>query len=379
MQLRKTITSWQGVLGAIILSNLLPYAASAHEAYVVDKTYFWEQLNKPYSPHAIDALRDPHNLAITVYITVGIIVLLTSNFLFRMTRPGKIFHAFFERFARFGPMFIRGAIATALFFSATSNSFLGPELALSGFTAPNIIRWGLLAISIMIAIGFLTELAALTGIVLFATAWRVFGPYVMTYANYLGELIALLLFGMRRWSIDAHLFGKLSTVRERYEKYESTLVRIFYGFALIFAGITVKFLHPELTTTVATDWHLNQFHWLFPSDPLLITLGGGLAEVAIGLFIIFGFEMRLTVLISLFYITLSLLYFRELVWPHLLLYGISLNLLVQPETFTLDHLIFAHHRRRFRWWLRPFLPHHTEGKSSGEKLRPEALTTAPRP
>jgi uncharacterized membrane protein YphA (DoxX/SURF4 family) len=356
---------------AVGLAGAVPAAALAHEAYVVEHDYFWQEFNQPYSIHAADALRNPHNLVIALAVTAGIIALLMANFLFRLTKPGRSFHAFFERFARFGPMFIRGAIAAALFFSATSHSFLGPELPLDQFGSPELIKWSLLLISLMLAIGLLTEVAAALGLALFIIAGRVFGAYVLTYANYLGELIALLLFGMRRWSIDAPLLGALGNLRTRYEKYESTIVRVFYGFALIYAGITVKFLHPELTAKVATDWNLAQFHWLFPSDPLLITLGAGLSEIAIGLFIIFGFEMRLTVLISLFYVTLSLFYFRELIWPHYLLYGISLNLLVQPETFTLDHLLFAHHRRRHRWWLRPLLPHHSRGKSAGVRLRPD--------
>jgi len=355
----------------MLVVGLAPVAARAHEAYVVDHDYFWQEVSKPYSTHALGALKDPHNVLITVLTVIGILTLIAVNFLFRLTRLGRAAHAWPERFARFGPMFIRVAIAGALFFSVASNSFLGPELVLDDFTTPGLMKWGLLLVSVMIAVGFLTELAALMGLAIFAVAYRAFGPYILTYADYAGELLALFLFGMRRWSIDARLLGKLGSLRARFERYESTLVRMFYGFSLIYAGITIKLLHPDLTTHVATKWNLAQFSWLFPSDPLLITLGAGLAEMTIGLFIIIGFEMKLAVLVSLFYMTLSLIYFRELVWPHFLLYGISLNLLVQPETFTLDHLFFAHHRRRIRWWWRPFLPHHSKGKSSGPKLRPE--------
>lgn len=360
----------------LLLLIVMPIGVSAHEAYVTDRNDFWSELHGPFSIHAANALRDPHNVVISVSVTIGVVALLFLNFLFRLTKVGQAFNGFFERFARFGPMLVRAAVAGALFFSATSNSFLGPELPLSQFVAPELIRWGLLITSIMIAVGLLTEVAGLIGLVFYAIAASTFGSYILTYTNYLGEFIVLALFGMRRWSIDARLLGKLQPYREKLEKYETMIVRVLYGFGLIFAGITVKFLHPDLTTQVAIDWNLMQFHWLFPPDPLLITFGAGIAEVAIGLFIIIGFEMRLTVLISLFYITLSLLYFRELVWPHLLLYGISLNLLVQPETFTLDHILFTHHRKRFKWWKRPLLPHHPEGKSIGTKLRPDTLKAA---
>jgi hypothetical protein len=175
----------------------------------------------------------------------------------------------------------------------------------------------------------------------------------MTYLNYLGEIIVLLLFGLRVWSVDGVLFGPLKRF-PRLAPYETTIIRIFYGTALIWAAVTVKLIHPELTVTVVNNWNLTRFHWLFPSDPLLVTLGAGIVEAVIGIFIIFGFEMRMTILISLFYITLSLLYFRELVWPHILLYGISFNLLVEPESFTLDHLLFGDERAKSPIWKRIF-------------------------
>ena len=41
---------------------------------------------------------------------------------------------------------------------------------------------------------------------------------------------------------------------------------------------------------------------------------------------------------------------------------ISLNLLVQPEVFTLDHVFFDRHRKRLAWWHRPLQPHKETGK-----------------
>ncbi|HVY36270.1 MAG TPA: hypothetical protein VG982_03315 [Candidatus Paceibacterota bacterium] len=342
---------------------LFPTIVSAHEAYVLPYTTFWEGMKQPFSGHAFDALKNPHNVHITIVIIVCTFVLLGLNFLFSKTRLGTRAHLFIERYAHLGPHFVRITIAAAFFFSALSGTFLGPELHGTLFSYPHLLQITLFAISIMIAIGFLTELAALVGIIIYINGLVVFGPYLFTYLNYFGELIVLLLFGMRVFSLDRFLFGPLRRLRS-FEKYETVIVRVLYGLALIYAAVTVKLLHPQLTVLVVNTWHLTQFHWLFPSDPLLITFGAGVVEAVIGLFIIFGFEMRLTVLVSLFYITLSLLYFRELVWPHLLLYGISFNLLVQPEVFTLDHLIFRHHRRAKAWWKRPFSPHNAQGKSS---------------
>lgn len=313
--------------------------ASAHEAYVLPYNTFWFDVHENVSDHAFAALKDPNNLRTTLIIAVSVWIFLGLNFWFRRSDIGQRFHAFFERFSHLGEHFIRITIAIAFLFSALSYTFLGPELHGNLLPYAHVIQLALLSISIMIAVGYLTELAALIGIVIFFISFFVFGPYVFTYLNYLGELIVLLLFGMRTYSFDKYLFGSLKRF-QHLQKYATVIVRIFYGMALVYAAITVKLLHPDLTVLVVKSYNLTQFHLLFPSDPLLVTLGAGIVEAVIGIFIIIGFQMRLTVLVSLFYITLSLLFFREMVWPHLLLYGISFNLLVQPETFTLDNLFF---------------------------------------
>jgi hypothetical protein len=327
--------------------------ASAHEAYVLPYSTFWDGMKESFSLHAFDALKNPNNIHVTIIIVLSVFALLGINFLIRLTSAGQKSHAFIERYAFLGPHFVRITIAVAFLFSALSNSFLGPELLGSLFPYPHVVQIVLFAMSAMIAVGFFTELAALAGIILFVWSLFVFGPYVLTYANYLGELIVLFLFGIRVFSLDKYIFGPLKRFKS-FQQYETVIVRAMYGLALIYAAITVKLLHPDLTITVVNTWNLTQFHLLFPSDPLLVTFGAGIVECVIGLFIIFGFEMRLTILISLFYITLSLLYFRELVWPHLMLYGISFSLLVQPEVFTMDHFLFSHHRKEKKWWKRPF-------------------------
>jgi uncharacterized membrane protein YphA (DoxX/SURF4 family) len=332
---------------------LIPIA-SAHEAYVIPYNTFWAGMNTPLSLHAFDALKDPANIRVTIIIVLSVWLLLGLNFIFRLSSVGKRCHAFFEKFSSSGPVLMRMTIATAFLFSSLAGSFLGPELHGSLMPHHSIVQIALFVMSMMIFFGIFTELAALVGIVLFSTSFFVFGPYVFTYLNYLGELIVLLLFGARILSVDKYFFGNLKRF-ESFRKYESVIIRVFYGLALVYAAITVKLLHPDLTVSVVNTWNLTQFHLLFPHDPLLVTFGAGIVECVIGLFIIFGFEMRLTILISLFYITLSLLYFREMVWPHLLLYGISFYLLVQPEVFTLDHIFFKEHRNFRNWWKRPFL------------------------
>jgi uncharacterized membrane protein YphA (DoxX/SURF4 family) len=326
-------------LGSLVVLSW-PGRVWAHEAYVLDKDVFQAGLQKT-SLDAFTALSRGDNLHTFLVITLAVLVCLVLNFLLRHSRLGHKIDNGFERLAPFGPLIIRLTIAIAFFFSAWTMSFLGPELSLATLPLAHLLQITLFAVSIMLVLGFLTELAALVALVIFSVAAIQFGWYLMTYLNYLGEIMALVLFGAHRFSLDRLIFG-LRERLPRIAKYETSIIRISYGVALIYAAITIKLLHPILTETVVVNYHLTQFHWLFPADPMLIVFGGALAEMAIGLFILLGFEMRLTILVSLFYITLSLLYFGEAVWPHLLLYGISLNLLFEPETFTLDDFFDTH-------------------------------------
>ena len=333
------------------------FAVQAHEAYVLPRSTFWGILNNPDPVNLFaDVLKNPADLHVAFYVILGVAVLLLANFFFRRSKAGKKVSNEFEKFSSIGPLFIRAAVAVSLFLSATSMSFLGPELQLQNMPVAHILQIGLYAASIMIAFGIFTEVGAIISLVVFSAGAISYGLYMITYLNYFAEFVVLLLFGMRTFSVDKYIFGPARRFKF-FRKYETTIVRVGYGIALIFAAVTVKLLHPSLTLDVINDYNLTQFHWLFPSDPELIVLGAFLVETAMGFFIMIGFELRLTVLISLFYLTLSVIFFKEMVWPHLILYGISFNLLLQPEVFTLDHLLLKKHRRKKSWWKRPFSPH----------------------
>jgi len=324
-----------------LLSSVFPSLAFAHEAYVEDRAYFWNALHTPSQVNLWMTMADAHDRFIAITVTIGIFVVLVANFFFLRTALSRRISQRLEQYAHLGPLFVRLTFAASLCFSANFHSFYGPELDLGRLPAASTQQAVLFITGIMIAFGVMTELAALIALGMFLIACGMFGLYMTNYANYLGEIIALVLFGARHWSADGVIFGTHWDWRQKFEHFEVVIIRVFYGVALLYAAITVKFLHPEITIKVVNDWNLTQFHWLFPSDPHLVTLGAGLAETAVGFFILIGFQLRLAVLISLFYITLSLLYFREAVWPHLLLYGISLDLLLQPEHFTVDEWLFG--------------------------------------
>lgn len=322
----------------LLITLALPQQALAHEAYVLTRDQFQQGL--------LQATRDPlapllNPSMIGIFLCIGAVVALAYIFSFFLAAMPftQIFDKVIRKAKAIGPLTIRIAISASFFYAAMFNSMLGPELSLIIVPFGQLIRFILFALSLMVFFGFFTELAALIGLLLFFSAATIFGWYMVTYANYFGELLVLLFFGSRFFSIDLFLFGKhaWNKTLEKLRNLEIPIVRILYGITLIYAGWTIKFAHQNLSISVYNQYHLINF---FHAPAAFIAAGAGLAEICIGVFIVLGFGQRLTILISLIFITLSLLYFREMLWPHLMLYGISFSLFINSsDQFTLDRYI----------------------------------------
>src|SRR5690348_15857009 len=127
-----------------------------------------------------------------------------------------------------------------------------------------------------------------------------------------------MFWGSRTFSLDKLIF-KTKIWAEKYRDYEVELSRITYGVSVIYPAVTFKLLHPEVIIDIVNKYNLTQFHWLFPRDPLLVSLGSGLAQVVVGLCLILGFETRLNTLITFVLMSLSVIFFKEAVWPHYIL------------------------------------------------------------
>lgn len=309
-----------------LLYFLFPLSAFAHEAYVLTRSQFQNGL-KVYSANPLGPLLDRSYIGVTLAITASIIVLYTIVNLWSTTDWSAKLDRLIKKADLSGPLIIRAAIGASFFYAAQANCVLGPELSLTNIAGGDIIRLLLYVMAFMVFFGVYVEVAAFIGIVIFIYILAYFNLYMITYLNYLGELIVLFLFGSRILSFDSLFFGKKLWFAKlkKYAYLEVPIVRMFYGLALMYAGWTIKFEHQALTVAVYNEYHLNDF---FHASANFIAAGAGLSEILIGFFIFIGFSQRLTILISLIFITLSLLYFRELIWPHLMLYAISFSLII---------------------------------------------------
>lgn len=330
---------WKKLFSVISLSSifyLLSFrSVSAHEAYVLTHQEFVQGLAQNTSK-PLAGLFDPQYIQISAGITVCIVTLYILAILWSTTMVAPVLDKIIKKFTVIGPLIIRVAISASFFYAAQANSVLGPELSLVNVPGGMAIRFLLFAVALMVFFGIFVEIAAFLGLCVFLYMTKFYGLYMITYVNYLGELLVLFFFGSRFLSCDRYFFGKKAWFAklEKLRGLEVPIVRILYGIALIYAGWSVKFQHQELSIMVYNQYHLKDF---FHASAQFIASGAGVSEIAIGLFILLGFAMRLTVLISLIFITLSIFYFREMLWPHFMLYGISFSLLINAgDRYTID-------------------------------------------
>ncbi len=160
----------------------------------------------------------------------------------------------------------------------------------------------------MLVFGIFSRLASIGSIIVMLVATFVYRDYMVTYFNYFGEFAMLAIFGSYVFSLDRLRDGK-KVIAEKAKQWEMFIIRATYGISIIYPAVTIKLLHPVIILEIVAKYHMTDIHWLFPPDPLLISLGTGLTQIIVGLMIIAGFQTRFNSLITFFFYVLSILFF----------------------------------------------------------------------
>jgi len=312
---------------ATIGTLLIPVAASAHEVYVLGEDTISHDM-ATVSPNPFIAYFGNEH-AFFFWGVVSAITLLTIFFASIFHVLERTLNPFFFWLKRFAHPLVRLTFGASLVACGVYGGLFGPEIPFSavfGVTAPFMqiffVGAGILGIA-----GLFTRYVAGAMIFVYLYAALMMGAYILTYANYFGEFGLLAILGSGRWSLDSilnsHTSKTLQYFAHRFEHLAFPLMRILFGFSIIFAAIYAKFIHSQLALDVVTEYHLTDY---FHFEPLFIVLGALIIETLAGLMMVLGIGIRWTGLFLLFWLTLSLLYFGESVWPHLILFGLGLAL-----------------------------------------------------
>ena len=316
-----------GLVMALFFSFALR-PVSAHEVYVLTEGQISYDLGHA-SPNPFTALEMPGTLkTVAEYAELFIVVVGILFWVSWIESFQKLCSHFLNIIRPYASTVARVFVGISLVFSGMHGALFGPELPLVMFGnfAP-IISLLLFVLGILLVAGLFSRIAAFLAIALFCAAVLIQGNYMLTYFNYFAEFFLILLAGSGKIAID-NVFADFvdPEFSERFEKkYAGAILRIGFGIALLYAALYVKFFHAQLSLDVIGEYHLTRY---FPYPPLLIVLGAGFVEGTIALLYIIGFEIRFNSIFFLSFVTLSVGFFGEAVWPHLVLYGIAVAIIL---------------------------------------------------
>jgi len=288
----------------LVVIFFTPFLASAHEVYVLSPAEIQIALHTPSVPF-LTVLHENLKL-FSFWAFLGILAVVSIFLLSIMRIMEKTFDPFFLKTKKWGPIISRITVGVSFLAAAYYQASYGPELPLRaayGSYTP-IITVILIIIGILIITDIYVEIAAFIALLLYAFAVYKHGWYMLTYVNYLGEIILLLTIG----------FKKL-------KPYGFLILRVFFGIALIYTSFYAKILYSNLALMTVTKYSLTRYlHF----EPHFLVLGAACVEILIGTFFILGIEIRATAIFLLFWLAQSLLFFGEVVWPHIILIGIPI-------------------------------------------------------
>lgn len=255
-------------------------------------------------------------------ITIITIVLLVSIVRKFETWLDPILH----KIKKFAPFIMQITLGAALIFSAFYSSLFGVELPLSlafGSYA-GVVQIGMIIGGAMLLAGIFPRVVGLFVMLLFILLMLEHGQYMVNYATHLGEATTIFLFG-GTYQIMKSNFHPLPELRRSMElhlhKYKFLILRIFFGASLIYASIYTKYLHGSLALETVVQYNLTEY---FPFDPTFLVLGALIIEILLGLFFMIGFEIRFAAVAYMIFLVLSIIFFQEAVWPHIILIGTCL-------------------------------------------------------
>lgn len=314
------------LLALLLTVICAPLSTSAHEVYVLDKPTIASAM-AAQSPNPFSAYFG-NEFSFYFWGLVTFIVFSTAlaATLFRVLEAQLT--PIFNALKKFALPVARVATGLCFLAFAYSGNIYGSELFLSegfGAYAP-LIQLLIAMMGLLVTIGLWSKLAGLGMTLLYMCAYAAYGPYILTYTDFLGAALLVAILGGGKYSVDGAL-GIGSPALLSFTKYLSpyafAILRICFGWGVLYASVYAKFIHSQLALDVVTIYDLTRF---FPFEPLFVVLGALIIEFLCGALVVFGVALRWTLLFLAGWLTLSLLYFQEMIWPHGILFGLAIAL-----------------------------------------------------
>lgn len=313
----------------VLLFSLFTSTAHAHVGYVVSQNDFAANLGAD-PQYFFGALSNPLNIAMILGTLLGVFVLYFLAWRIKPVRNWIIaLRMRLDGYTDFVPWILRLSLGIAFIGASVAGVLISPTLPNAGFAALQ------LAVGFALLAGFAVVPAVLAGIVLFMIA--IFEKaYIIGNLEFGLSLVALLILGDARPGVD-DLFGVPVLKLPRLKAYIPLLLRLGIGGALVFLALYEKVLNPHVSRLVVDAYGLNS---IIPVGADMWVFAVGMIELAVGLFILIGFQTRLVTAIAFLVLVTTFFFFKEEVYSHVTLFGVLSALLVTGGgAWSLDYLL----------------------------------------
>lgn len=320
----------------MIASLTTPFRQFAHEVYVLSQDKIDTGMSDR-SANMFTTLSSGANVRLFILFSLVITALFAAAFYLKSLPVFRRLGASIDKSSMWALVLIRIAFGVSLLFSVANSAVYGPELPLASFPLATALGTVMAVSGVALVVGFQVRFFAVLAALVWVFALIVKGPYLLTYVNYFGEALALILLPVQKLSIDA--WRKKTARPSRFAAYSVPVARILFAASILYTAITIKFAATALTLDVAVDYELSRY---FPFEPMFIVLGASFIEVLVGLLFLFGFLQRFTSAVFLIVMVLSVIFFKESVWPHLLIIALGIGMFMhKPDIWTIDSRLFV--------------------------------------
>ncbi len=307
--------------------SLAAIPASAHEVYVLDSHEIGFAMAQKPLDLMVTIKENPNQFLL--WTSFGLLI-VSAVFIFSVSsKIEEIFDKYLIKIKRAAPIIAQVTLGLSLLASAYYGAIFGVEIPFDKAFGnwAGILEIAVSLIGAALALGVFPRLAALGALFIFIPLLFKYGIYMLNYFTYLGEALTIFLLGSNYdffrkknthpwWHVNLWLSPKL-------QKYKYFIIRIFFGASLIYAALYAKYIHGALALETVAKYHLTQY---FHFDPLFLVLGAFLIEIFLGICFAIGFEIRFASIFFLVFLTMSVIFFREAVWPHVILIGTALSM-----------------------------------------------------
>jgi uncharacterized membrane protein YphA (DoxX/SURF4 family) len=215
-----------------------------------------------------------------------------------------------DTYTEYIPWILRLSLGIAFIGASVAHVLISPILPVAAFAGIELL------VGFFLLSGFLVVPSAVIGFILYIVALSQ-KFYIVGNLEVAVGLIALLILGSSRPGVD-DILGIPHLHAEKFKKIVPFLLRIGIGGALVFLSLYEKILNPHVSDLVVQKYHLVS---IIPVGAAMWVFAVGIIELAVGLFILIGFQTRLVTAIAFLVLMTTFFFFKEEVYSHVTLFG----------------------------------------------------------